>query len=69
MEIINRYTKEAGVRDLQRNLSTIVRKIVTKSVRELNSPIKVVLKKNDLHDYLGPYKYDIKNEAITYWFG
>ncbi len=65
MDIINRYTKEAGVRDLQRNLSTIVRKIVTKSVRELNSPIKVTIKKNDLHDYLGPYKYDIKNEAIT----
>lgn len=65
LEIINRYTREAGVRDLQRNLSTIVRKIVTKSVRELNSPIKVVVKKNDLHEYLGPYKYDIKNEGIT----
>ena len=65
MEIINRYTKEAGVRDLQRNLSTIVRKIVTKSVKELNSPIKAVIKKSDLHEYLGPYKYDIKNEAIT----
>ena len=69
MEIINRYTKEAGVRDLQRNLSTIVRKIVTKSVRELNSPIKVVVKKSDLHEYLGPYKYDIKNEAITEHIG
>ncbi len=65
LDIINRYTKEAGVRDLQRNLSTIVRKIVTKSVKELNSPIKVVVKKNDLQDYLGPYKYDVKNEAIT----
>ncbi len=65
MEIINRYTKEAGVRDLQRNLSTIVRKVVTKSVKELNSPIKVTIKKSDLNTYLGPYKYDIKNEAIT----
>ena len=65
LEIINRYTKEAGVRDLQRNLSTIVRKIVTKSVKELNSPIKVVVKKSDLHEYLGPYKYDVKNEAIS----
>jgi ATP-dependent Lon protease len=69
MEIINRYTKEAGVRDLQRNLSTIVRKIVTKSVRELNSPIKVNVKKSDLHDYLGPYKYDVKNEAIREHIG
>ena len=65
LEIINRYTKEAGVRDLQRNLSTIVRKIVTKSVREVNSPIKVTIKKSDLNNYLGSYKYDLKNEAIT----
>jgi len=65
MEIINRYTKEAGVRDLQRNLSTVVRKIVTKSVREANSPIKVTVKKSDLPKYLGPYKYDITNQAIT----
>jgi len=65
LDIINRYTKEAGVRDLQRNLSTIVRKIVTKSVRELNSPIKVVIKKSDLQEYLGPYKYDVKNEGIN----
>lgn len=65
MEIINRYTKEAGVRDLQRNLSTIVRKIVTKSVKEANSPIKITIKKSDILKYLGPYKYDIANEAIT----
>ena len=64
MELITRYTKEAGVRDLQRNLSTIVRKIVTKSVKEANSPIKVVIKKSDLHKYLGPYKYDIKNSDV-----
>ncbi len=69
MEIINRYTKEAGVRDLQRNLSTIVRKIVTKSVRESNSDIKVTVKKNDLKKYLGEYKYDIKNEAVTSHLG
>ena len=64
MDIINRYTKEAGVRDLQRNLSTIVRKIVTKSVKEANTPIKVTVKKSDLIKYLGPYKYELKNEAI-----
>lgn len=65
LEIINRYTKEAGVRDLQRNLSTIVRKIVTKSVREANTPIKVTVKKSDLNKYLGAYKYDQTNEGIT----
>ena len=65
LEIINRYTKEAGVRDLQSNLSTIVRKIVTKSVKEANTPIKVTDKKSDLKKYLGSYKYDIGNEAIN----
>ena len=65
LEIINRYTKEAGVRDLQRNISTIVRKIVTNSVKEANSPIKTTIKKSDLLKYLGPYKYDIKNEITT----
>ncbi len=65
LEIINKYTKEAGVRDLERNISTIVRKIVTKSVRELNTPIKVNVKKSDLVKYLGPYKYDDKNIVVT----
>ncbi len=65
LDIINLYTKEAGVRDLQRNLSTIVRKIVTKSVKEVNSPIKVTLKKSDLPEYLGPFKYEVKDEVVT----
>ncbi len=65
LEIINRYTKEAGVRELQRCINTIVRKIVTNSVKEYNSPIKVTIKKNDLLKYLGPYKFDIKNEINT----
>ena len=69
LEIINRYTKEAGVRDLQRNLSTIVRKIVTKSVREANTPIKVTIKKTDLKKYLGSYKFDPTNEAISAHIG
>ena len=64
MHIINRYTKEAGVRDLQRNISTIVRKIVTKSVKESNSAISVILKKEDIPDYLGPIKYD-KNDNLA----
>ncbi len=65
LDIIHKYTKEAGVRDLERHLSTIVRKIVTKSVRELNSPIKVNVKKSDLTSYLGPSKYDINNHIVT----
>lgn len=65
MDIITKYTKEAGVRDLDRNISTIVRKIVTNSVKELNSPIKTIIKKSDLVKYLGPAKYDLKNNIVT----
>ena len=69
LDVINKYTKEAGVRDLQRNLSTIVRKIVTKSVKELNSPIKVVVRKSDLTNYLGVAKYEVKNEYQSHDIG
>ena len=69
MDIITKYTKEAGVRDLDRNISTIVRKIVTNSVKELNSPIKIIIKKSDLVKYLGPAKYDIKNSISTMGIG
>ncbi len=69
MDIITKYTKEAGVRDLDRNISTIVRKIVTNSVKELNSPIKTTVKKSDLINFLGPAKYDLKNQVVTYQSG
>ena len=69
MDIITKYTKEAGVRDLDRNISTIVRKIVTNSVKELNSPIKTTVKKSDLIKFLGPAKYDLKNQVVTYQSG
>ena len=69
LDIINKYSKEAGVRDLQRNLSTVVRKIVTKSVKEMNSPIKVVVRKSDLTNYLGVAKYEVKNEYQTHEVG
>lgn len=69
IDVINKYTKEAGVRDLQRNLSTIVRKIVTKSVKEANSPIKVVVRKSDLTNYLGVAKYEVKNEYQSHDIG
>lgn len=69
LEIINRYTKESGVRDLERNISTVVRKIVTNSIKEANSPIKISVKKSDLKAFLGTPKYDVKSEATTHSVG
>jgi len=55
--IINDYTKEAGVRDLSRQISTIVRKVVTKAIEE-NKGVRKTIKKSDLGLYLGPARYN-----------
>ncbi|MCS7091793.1 MAG: endopeptidase La [Patescibacteria group bacterium] len=54
-EIINRYTKEAGVRNLERNLATICRKIA-RCVAE-NKEYPTLIKVPDVRKYLGPQKY------------
>lgn len=63
-EIIGGYTREAGVRELQRTLDKICRKVVTSIVdqrEQSGSTVKpevVVIKKSDLPDYLGKKKYE-----------
>lgn len=54
-EIIRRYTREAGVRELERQIATIYRKIAREIV-ENKTKIKTV-GVTDLNKYLGPYKY------------
>ncbi len=55
-DIIRQHTHEAGVRDLERQLAAIIRK-VTKKLVETPSTRQVVITKNELHKYLGPAKY------------
>lgn len=55
-DIIRQHTHEAGVRDLERQLAAIIRK-VTKKLVETPSNRQVVITKNELHKYLGPAKY------------
>ena len=58
-KIIQNYTKEAGVRELERLLHTIARKIATKIVSE-NIPQgkKFSVSAKQLKKYLGPVKFD-----------
>lgn len=56
--IINNYTKEAGVRDLDRALNKIVRKIITDSFIKLEE-IKVTIKKDDIKTYLGQKLFEV----------
>ena len=56
LEIIRCYTKEAGVRELSRMISKILRKIVKKMLLE-NNEAQVMVKKDSLEEYLGKKIY------------
>ena len=53
--IINEYTSEAGVRNLERELGTLCRKVARKIAEDEKGPFKI--SKTNLHTYLGPPKY------------
>lgn len=53
--IIRRYTREAGVRELERQVATIFRKIAREIVEKKQKSKSI--KSTDLQKYLGPYKY------------
>ncbi len=68
--IIRHYTREAGVRNLERNIDKVCRKVCRKILIGDIEAAKVT--KKNLQDYLGPYKYkdeknDLKNRvgAVT----
>lgn len=54
--IIRQYTKEAGVRNLEREIATVLRKIATKIVREKRTG-ETFVKLEDITDYLGAPKF------------
>ena len=54
-EIINRYTREAGVRDVERNLATICRKIARLAAEGKRYHKKLGIP--DVHKFLGPQKF------------
>jgi len=54
-EIIRSYTKESGVRNLEREISKVARKVVKKVVSGEEKEVNIDLK--NLHDYLGIQKF------------
>ncbi|PIR41876.1 MAG: endopeptidase La [Candidatus Yanofskybacteria bacterium CG10_big_fil_rev_8_21_14_0_10_37_15] len=56
IDIVRKHTREAGVRDLERQLATVLRK-VTKKLVESPTTKSVVITKDSIHKYLGPIKY------------
>ncbi|CEH32761.1 endopeptidase La [Romboutsia lituseburensis] len=55
-DIINSYTREAGVRSLERTIGKICRKVAKKYVED-PSLEEIVVTKKDLDDYLGKNRY------------
>ncbi|KKP48213.1 MAG: ATP-dependent protease La [Candidatus Woesebacteria bacterium GW2011_GWA1_33_30] len=54
-EIINRYTREAGVRNLERNIATIMRKIARLKAEKKIFP--KVINSTHILKFLGPHKF------------
>ena len=62
-QVIAEYTREAGVRNLERTLGTIARKVAARvATRAPQAPLeKAVIDREQVDDYLGPAKF--KKEA------
>ncbi len=54
-EVISRYTRESGVRNLERNIATILRKVARLFAEKKKYP--KTIKELHVREYLGPYKY------------
>lgn len=58
LEIIRYYTKEAGVRNLEREIGALCRKVLTKILKDKDLK-SVTLKPENLEEYLGVKKYRV----------
>lgn len=56
LDMISQYTKEAGVRELERRIAEICRK-VAKEVVNSEKDVKIEITRRNMHKYLGPPKY------------
>ncbi|MBI2007301.1 MAG: endopeptidase La [Candidatus Blackburnbacteria bacterium] len=54
-EVINRYTRESGVRSLERNLATICRKLARLAAE--GKKLKTRVSKEDVRKFLGPQQF------------
>ncbi|WP_068267547.1 endopeptidase La [Caviibacter abscessus] len=63
LKIINSYTREAGVRNLKREISKLFRKIARKMLEYKNNS-KINVNTKNLADYLGPEKFKPEKIAL-----
>lgn len=66
LNIIRHYTKEAGVRELKRNIDTIIRKIVKDVVITKKEKRNYIIEEKNIISYLGQIKYDYNDHKEEY---
>lgn len=59
LEIIRSYTRESGVRELERQIANVIRKIITTHIEHDVIIEKTLISKRDLEIYLGKKKYQL----------
>jgi ATP-dependent Lon protease len=57
LSLIHHYTREAGVRNLEREIATLARKAAKKVVEQGDKRKPVVIKGGDLEEMIGPHRY------------
>ena len=57
-DLIRRYTREAGVRNLEREVAKICRKVVKEAVMSKTKQVHIDVNADNLADYSGVYKFD-----------
>lgn len=59
-EIVNGYTKESGVRSLERQINKVIRKAITELIKSKKKSLTI--SSNKLEKYLGPSIFEFENE-------
>lgn len=62
LNIIRYYTKEAGVRNLERQINTLFRKVLKKILEEDVKDNSIIVNTSNLKDFLGTQKYDFEKQ-------
>ena len=64
-KIINEYTKESGVRDLDRQINKIIRKLITNHMLNNENITNITIDENNIKKYLKEEKYKINNKTTN----
>ncbi len=62
LHLIRHYTKEAGVRSLERQINILLRKVLKKILEEGEMNLPITLAESDVKEYLGVPRYDFEKQ-------